>query len=134
MAKDFDTKEKFIDLRAMGLSYDKISKELKVSKSTLIEWSKEFELEIKNFRTIELEALREKFMLNKGKKLELSKEIFEKLMENLRSRNFDDIPSDKLVNLILNLLDKLENSGGIGFVEKVNAINFDFLDTKTWSG
>jgi len=134
MAKDFNTKEKFIDLRAMGLSYDKISKELKVSKSTLIEWSKEFELEIKNFRTIELEALREKFMLNKGKKLELSKEIFEKLMENLRSRNFDDIPSDKLVNLILNLLDKLENSGGIGFVEKDSKIDFDLLEIKSWSG
>jgi len=39
MAKDYD---KFIELTAMGLSYDKISKQLKVSKSTLIEWSKVF--------------------------------------------------------------------------------------------
>jgi len=134
MAKDNDTKLKFIELRAKGWSYDKIAKELNVSKSTLIQWSKEFELEIKNFRNIELESLREQFMLDKAKKLEFSREIFDKLIENLRSRNFDDIPSDKLVNLILSLLDKLENSGEINFVEEASTINLDFLGTKTWSG
>ena len=116
------------------MSYDKIAKELNVSKSTLIHWSKEFELEIINLRNIEYEALREKFMLNKEKKLEFSREIFDKLIENLRSRNFDEIPSDKLINLILSLLDKLEYSGGIDFVEQANTINLDFLGTKTWSG
>ena len=65
MAKDNETKDKFIEMRAKGLSYDKISKQLKVAKSTLISWSKEFELEIKNFRNIEPEALNEKFMLSK---------------------------------------------------------------------
>jgi len=134
MAKDNDTILKFIELRAKGLSYDKIAKELNVSKSTLIHWSKEFELEIINLRNIEYEALREKFMLNKEKKLEFSREIFDKLIENLRSRNFDEIPSDKLINLILSLLDKLEYSGEIDFVEQANTINLDFLGTKTWSG
>jgi hypothetical protein len=57
MAKDDD---KFIELTAMGLSYDKISKQLKVSKSTLIEWSKVFEPGIRHLRNIKLEPLREK--------------------------------------------------------------------------
>jgi transposase len=52
MAKDYD---KFIELTAMGLSYDKISKQLKVSKSTLIEWSKVFEPGIRHLRNIKLE-------------------------------------------------------------------------------
>ncbi len=57
MAKDYD---KFIELTAMGLSYDKISKQLKVSKSTLIEWSEVFNPGIRHLRNIELEPLREK--------------------------------------------------------------------------
>jgi hypothetical protein len=57
MAKDYD---KFIELTAMGLSYDKISKQLKVSKSTLIEWPKVFEPRIRHLRNIKLEPLREK--------------------------------------------------------------------------
>jgi len=38
--KDQQTKEKFIELRAKGLSFDKISRELRISKQTLINWSK----------------------------------------------------------------------------------------------
>lgn len=38
--KDQETKERFIELRAKGLSFDKISKELKVSKQILIDWSR----------------------------------------------------------------------------------------------
>ncbi len=134
MAKDNDTILKFIELRAKGLSYDKIAKELNVSKSTLIHWSKEFELEIINLRNIEYEALREKFMLNKEKKLEFSREIFDKLMDNLKSRNLDEIPSEKLVNIVMNLMDKLENEEKIIFVEKDSKIDFDFLEIKSWSG
>jgi len=82
----------------LGVSKLRHLKQLKVSKSTLIEWFKVFELKIRDLRNMELEALREKFMLNKEKKLEIVKEIFNKLIENLRSRNYD-IPSDKLINI-----------------------------------
>ena len=37
----------FITLRADGLSFDKIAKQLKISKATLIQWSKLFEDNIK---------------------------------------------------------------------------------------
>jgi len=134
MAKDNDTKLKFIELRSKGLSYDKISKQLHVSKSTLIQWSKEFELDIKNLRNIELESLREKFMLNKEKKLEFTREVFDKLMDNLKSRNLDEIPSEKLVNMIMNLMDKLENEEKVIFVEKDSKIDFDLFEIKSWTG
>jgi orotate phosphoribosyltransferase-like protein len=35
--KDQETRGRFIELRAQGLSFDKISKELQVSKQTLID-------------------------------------------------------------------------------------------------
>jgi transposase len=46
MAKDTKTRERFMELRAKGHSFDKISEELKVSKPTLIQWRKDLEKQI----------------------------------------------------------------------------------------
>ena len=48
-----ETKEKFIELRAKGWSFDKIAKELGKAKQTLINWSKELEDEIDNLKALE---------------------------------------------------------------------------------
>ena len=45
-----DKKHTFIERRAQGYSFDKIAKELKISKVALLEWAKEFEDEIINLR------------------------------------------------------------------------------------
>lgn len=42
--------QKFILLRADGMSYDKIAKEINTTKSTLIQWSQLFEEEIKEVK------------------------------------------------------------------------------------
>ena len=55
--KDTATKAQFVELRGRGLSFDKISQELKVSKVTLIQWSKELALEIKNQKAMEIDNL-----------------------------------------------------------------------------
>ena len=44
------TQREFILLRADGISFDKIATQLKVSKATLIQWSKLFEDEIKEIQ------------------------------------------------------------------------------------
>ena len=51
--KDTAQKEKFIQLRAKGLSFDKISKEINTSKPTLLKWSEELEGEIANLAYLE---------------------------------------------------------------------------------
>src|SRR5580704_5281028 len=61
MAATQKTREKFIGLRAENVSFDKIAKQLKVSKSTLITWSKIYELDIQNLRAITHEALNERW-------------------------------------------------------------------------
>lgn len=55
--KDNKTKQRFIEFRAAGCSFDNIAKQLNVAKSTLIDWSKEFEYEVANLKAIELESL-----------------------------------------------------------------------------
>ena len=55
--KEQEIKTGFVELRAKGWSYDRIAQELKVSKQTLIIWSKELACEIANLKAIELETL-----------------------------------------------------------------------------
>ncbi len=44
--KENKVKEEFVKLRVEGLSFDKISKELKTNRVTLMTWEKEFSREI----------------------------------------------------------------------------------------
>ena len=98
--KDQKTKEKFIELRARGFSFDRIAKELRVSKQTLIVWSKELELEIANLKAIELEALQEKYYLLKQKRIELFGEKLKALKNELDKRNLEEISTKDLFGLL----------------------------------
>jgi len=99
--KDQETRGRFIELRAQGLSFDKISKELQVSKQTLIDWSKNLQEEIRNLKAIELEALQEKYFLTQAKRLELFGERLKAIKEELDKRDLNDVPTDKLIELFL---------------------------------
>ena len=51
----------FITLRADGLSFDKIAKQLKISKATLIQWSKLFEDNIKELQFYAMVEIKKSF-------------------------------------------------------------------------
>ncbi len=51
----------FITLRADGLSFDKIAKQLKISKATLIQWSKLFEDNIKELQFYAMVEVKKSF-------------------------------------------------------------------------
>jgi transposase-like protein len=95
------TKEKFIDLRAQGLSFDKIAKELQTSKQTLIDWSKELQEEIANRKALELETLYESFYLLKEYRLKNFGSLLNKIEQELQARDLSDVPTDKLLDLFL---------------------------------
>ena len=99
--ESLNTKERFIELRAKGWSYDKIAKELKTAKQTLIDWSKELEEEIANSKALELEALYEKFYLAKEQRLETFGKLLQKLQAEVDKRDLSDLPTDKLLDLLL---------------------------------
>lgn len=95
------TKERFIELRAKGWSYDKIAKELGKAKQTLIDWGKELEDEIANLKALELEALYEKYYLLKESRIETFGELVKKLKDEVMSRDLSEVPTDKLLELLL---------------------------------
>ena len=103
-----ETKERFIELRAKGWSFDKIAQELSKAKQTLIDWSKELEEEIANLKALELEALYEKHYLLKENRLQVFGEVLSKIKEEALSRDLSDVPTDKLLELLLKYDNQLE--------------------------
>jgi len=95
------TKERFIELRAQGWSFDKIAKELGKAKQTLIDWSKELEDEIANRKALELETLYEKHYLLKEHRIETFGGLLKKLKDEVAKRDLSDLPTDKLLELFL---------------------------------
>lgn len=106
--KDNDTRQKFIEMRAKGISFDKIAKELKIAKSTLIEWSKIYLTEIENFKAIELEALQEQFYLTKTARIELLGRQIERMKNELDNRDFSDVSTEKLLDAFNKTLNQLK--------------------------
>lgn len=103
--KSNKTKDKFIELRAQGMSFNKIAEEIKVSKVTLMKWDKELDTEIAEARYIELETLREKYYMNKQSRLECYGELLEKAKYELQMQDFSEISTDKLIQIVNNLLE-----------------------------
>ena len=101
MSYNIQDKEQFIELRAKGWSYDKIGKELGKAKQTLIDWSKELQDEIANRKALELEALYEKYYLLKETRLQTFGEMLTKIKTEVESRDLSDVPTDKLLELLL---------------------------------
>ena len=96
-----ETKERFIEMRAKGYSFDRIAKELGKAKQTLIDWSKGLQDEIANRKALELEALYEKYYLLKENRLQTFGELLGKLKQEVMSRDLSNLPTDKLLDLFL---------------------------------
>ena len=65
MENKTDKQSLFIELRAKGNSFDRIAKELKVSKATLIGWSKELKQEVDNYTSLKRDAVFKKYKITK---------------------------------------------------------------------
>ena len=96
-----ETKQKFIELRAQGLSFDKIAKELNKSKQTLIDWSRDLSGEIANLKAIELEGIYQKYYLLKENRLQTLGTMLSKIKEEVETRELTDVPTEKLLDLLL---------------------------------
>ena len=102
-----ETKERFIEMRAKGYSFEKIAKELSKAKQTLIDWSKELQDEIANLKALELEALYEKHYLLKEAKIQKYGAILSKITNELESRDFNKVPTGRLLELYLLYFERL---------------------------
>lgn len=101
-----EVREKFIELRARGYSYEKISQELGKAKQTLIDWGKEYSEEIGNRKALELEALYEKYHLQKEARLQAYGGLLQRISTELGQRDLSEVPAGKLIELWLQISEK----------------------------
>ena len=103
-----EQKSRFIHLRAKGNSFAKIAKELKVSKSTLSNWSQELEEQIAQAKAMELEALQEEYYLLKEGRIRLLGDQIKAIQEELSSRDLSKVNTEKLLELQLKYFGELK--------------------------
>ncbi len=103
-----ELKSQFIELRAKGLSYAKIARRLKVSKSTVANWSQELEAEIASLKAIELESLYERYYLTKESRIKLLGDQLKDIQAELKKRKLDRVSTEKLLELELKVFQSLK--------------------------
>lgn len=106
-----EAKDQFVELRAKGNSYDKIAKTLGVSKSTLLNWSKDLSIAIDNERNVAMDAIYDKHRLAKQHQMEMLGIQLSSVRSELEKRDLSEVPTDKLLNMQMKLLDAINNNG-----------------------
>jgi len=126
MQHDGNTVQRFIELRAQGWSFERISAELQVSKPTLIAWSRKHQFQIQNLKAIELEALGEKWLAGVTDRVNRLGEQYNKVEAELSQRSLGDLTTPQLHSLSRSLRRQIEQAvGPTAFSVPVNEIPAD---------
>ncbi len=103
----FQKQLKFIEMRANGYSYDAISKEINVSKPTLINWNEKYRYKIKFCRESILNDLYHKYSINQVSYVTELGETLRKINKEIESLDFSNTKADKLIELKLKCIELL---------------------------
>jgi hypothetical protein len=101
--KDAEIQQRFVLLRSQGLSFARIADELKVSKPTLIQWSRLHQFEIQNLRAVETEALAEQCFASQRERWEQIGRDLRRVEAELAKRDLGEVPTARLLTLAARL-------------------------------
>lgn len=108
MSKE-ELKDKFLEMRINGETFEFIAKKLSVSKQTLINWSKE-DIVIETIdvaRLIKHQKILQTYGQQRDAKIEYYSHLLKKLKDELLERNFSNLQAEKLLLVILNCENEL---------------------------
>ena len=106
----YEKKLKFVELRAMDVSYRDIADILSCSKTTLTNWEKKMSDDIEIHKKVMMDEILKSYQTAKSYMLKHFSDIYRKIKAELDNRSFKAIPSDKLfmmLNKCSEALDKL---------------------------
>lgn len=111
MTVDKEKVEQFIVLRGKGLSFDRIAKELEVSKPTLLKWQSQYRRELKESEFYEYQNLVEQMGIMRRDRFEMYSKLLSSVKGELEKRiensSLERVPTDKLVELSMKLEERL---------------------------
>ncbi len=129
-----DLKEKFIELRIQDETFEAIAEKLKVSKQTLIKWSKEDEIKetITTAHLMKYQSILKIYEQNRQGKIEYFASLSKKMKDELKKRDLSKVRTENLLKLILYNDEKLSRlipskEYGGGFTDCLIEINPSFF-------
>jgi hypothetical protein len=121
-----ETVNRFIELRAQGWSYARLMSELNVTKPTLIAWSRKHQFQIQNLASIELEALRERWLASTAERVRKLGEQLHAIEAALAQRDPAQLTTPQLHSLARSLRRQIEQATGtVRFTSPVSEIPDD---------
>lgn len=106
--KPVDKKLKFIEMRAEGLSFSLISKELEISKSTCVSWDRELTAEIVRLKGDRLNELYKTFGMMKEARIQRFGRELHRIEEALATLDYSMIEPSRLLELKLKYAETLQ--------------------------
>lgn len=97
----FEKKLKFIELRANNYSYDRIAKELHISKRTCINWNKELSNEINTEKNKYIDESKAKYSLMRESRVKRLTDVLEKIDKELLEKDFSTVSTENLLKFKL---------------------------------
>src|SRR5438309_2052830 len=92
-------KTDFLYYRSQNWSLIRISEEIGVSRSTLVQWNREFEFTLRVLRAVEEDDLHSKLLTARQEDLTRIVKRQTAIEKELSTRKLDDIPTEKLLRL-----------------------------------
>lgn len=137
---DAEKRKRFVELRGRGVSYVKISEEIGVCKSTLINWSKEYRFEINNAKAMELEGIREEYLLGREHRMQVLGTELGKVTEEILKRDLSEVSTHQLFEMQRKLVSQIrQDDWGVSFTVQEEEDDYgtrgnSWKRTTTWTG
>ena len=95
----FEMKDKFVELRAMGISLDKAAKELGIARNTARKWEKNLKEIIEAGKANRIEELKEKYGMTTEKLIEYNGKQYMAVRQEIGGRDLSKEPIRMLLNM-----------------------------------
>lgn len=105
---EIKSKLSIVELRAQGYSIKKIADKLGISKQTVVDTIKELKDEVASLQAVQLDALYEAEKITTEARIKNLSTLLKKIKKEVDSRDFSDVPTDKLVDLYIKTASTLE--------------------------
>lgn len=105
---EINSRLKIVELRAQGYSLKKIADKLGIAKQTVVDTVKEMKEEVASLQAIQLDALYEAEKITTEARIKNLSTLLKKIQKEVESRDFSDVPTDKLVDLYIKTASTLE--------------------------
>ncbi len=118
-----ENQKQFLVLRADGMTFDNIALKLKVTKPTLMKWSKLFKDDINDLKCLAILALKEEYKYTQKGKYEILLKHLKKVDEAIEKKDLSKVSIKDLLALKNDILESLNITES-----NTNFVNLDLDD------